>query len=247
MCFQVFIFMDINIYYLTCPLTNEIRYIGQTKFKLQKRLRSHIQEARRYIKYGINPTRKNYWIASLIRDNKENDIKIHLIENCDISEVDQKEIYWIGYYKSKSDKITNTAIGGRTSHLSDESKKKIGLANKGEKNGMFGKRFTRSPEDKERTRLAMINSEKFQKSRKSDEYRHKISMVQQIDDWLLLDINLNIINIFATANDVAKFLGCKKINVLHARSDMRKVCKNYWVVYKKDYDRFLQISKNVPL
>jgi len=50
--------------------------------------------------------------------------------------------------------------------------------------------------------------------------------------------------VITTANEVADFLGCTKINVLHSRKDVRKVCKKYWTVYKKDYEKFLQIPKN---
>ena len=233
------------IYYLKCPLSNEIRYVGQTILKLQKRLRGHIQETRRSIKLNRRLTHKENWIRELIDTNKEDYIKICLIEECDTSIIDEKEIYWIKYYKSGT--LTNLALGGKRNFLSEESKRKISFANKGDKNGMFGKRRTKSSEEKERTRLAMINSEKFQKSRKSDEYRRKISLIQQVDDWLLLDINFNIINTFTRAIDLSKYLGCTKVNVLHSRKDMRMICKKYWTVYKKDYDRFLQIQKNLSL
>ena len=153
--------------------------------------------------------------------------------------IDEKEIYWINFYQSE--KLTNIDIGGKRKILTDETKQKISIANSGEKNGMFGKRFKVSRDEIERRRLAMVNSEKFKNSRKSKEFKLKISESQKVDDWLLLDEQFKIIGVFENSREVSEFLGCTKGNVKNARKDNRKLLKKYWVTYKSDYDNILQI------
>ena len=39
--------MKVKIYYLKCPETNKIKYVGQTIQKLENRLGNHIYDAKR--------------------------------------------------------------------------------------------------------------------------------------------------------------------------------------------------------
>jgi group I intron endonuclease len=226
------------IYYLKCPVTNEIRYIGQTILTLNKRLKNHIYETVRNIKLNKELTHKENWIVGLIKQGIADKISIDLIEEVDVENIDEREIFWIKYYKNN--KLTNIDLGGKRNFLTEETKNKISRANSGENNGMFGRRYTLSESQIEINRLAMINSEKFQKSRKSKEYRDKISKIQKVDDWYLLNDNLEIIKVFNVSNDVAKYLSCTKGNVKNSRRDKRKLCKKYWVTYKNDYDSFIK-------
>ena len=230
--------MKTKIYYLECPVTNEIRYVGQTILPLHKRMKNHIYETTRNEKLGKMLTHKEYWIRSLKNKGVLNQMTIHLIEEVDVDIANEREIYWINHYNS--DKLTNIDEGGKRRFATEETKKKISKANSGSGNGMYGKRYKLTPEQIEINRLAMINSQKFQKSRKSKEYRKKISKVQKVDDWYLLDENLNIIKTFDVSQEVGDFLGCGKANVQHARADKRKLCKKYWVCYKNDYLCFKQ-------
>ena len=225
------------IYCLKCPIDNEIKYIGQTILDLKKRLKSHIYETNRNIKLGKSLTHKENWIKNLIKCNEHINIEINLIEECDVKIIDEREIFWINFYKTK--KLTNIDAGGKRTFVTEETKRKISEANKGTKNGMYDKHIIPSTETIENRRVGMINSEKFQRSKKSKEYRNKVSLSQKVDDWLLLDENYKIIDIFNTSNEVAVFLGCTKGNVKNSRRDKRKLCKKFWVTYKKDYDRLL--------
>jgi len=47
--------------------------------------------------------------------------------------------------------VRNTLINGK--HLSDETKNKISIKNKGEKNGMFGVHLKKTPEQIENARI----------------------------------------------------------------------------------------------
>jgi group I intron endonuclease len=225
------------IYKLKCPETNEIRYIGQTISKLSNRLKNHIYETKRNIRLKKNLTHKENWIQTLIKKELENSIIIELIEECEIDKIDEREIFWINTYKNE--KLTNIDSGGKRTILTDETKEKISIANSGERNGMFGKRFKISSEEIDKRRTAMIASEKFQSSRKSKEFSDKISKVQKVDDWLLLNENKEVIGIFNNSKEVSDFLKCTRSNVKNARRDNRMLLKKYWITYKKDYEQIL--------
>jgi len=227
------------IYLLKEKNNADIKYVGQTIRPLKKRLLSHIDETKRKIRLGKQLTHKENWINKHLKQGTQKNIEINLIEECDLNELNEKEIFWIDFYKSE--KLTNIDSGGKRITHTDETRKKISLANKGENNGMYGNHKKPTPEQKENRRLGMINSEKFQKSRKSEEYRRKISSIQKVDDWILLDDENKIIKVFNNSNEVSKFLGCTKGNVKNSRRDKRKLCKKYWVLYKKDYEHLLQI------
>lgn len=117
---------------------------------------------------------------------------------------------------------------------SEETKRKIGEKNKGEKNGMYGTHIKKSKEQIEKNRYNMINSEKFQKSRKSEEYRKKISDIVSIPIYLL-DLDFNILKEFKNTTVCAEYLNCGRANVKNAIRHLRKVCKIYWVVRKENY------------
>lgn len=228
------------IYLLKEKQSDDIRYIGQTIRKLKKRLQSHIDETKRNIKLGRPLSHKENWVNSHIIQGTEKNIDIQLLEECEIEKIDEREIFWINHFKSE--KLTNIDSGGKRTIVTDETKIKISNANKGEKNGMYGNHTKPTPQQKENRRLGMINSNKFQMSRKSEEYRKKISLIQKVDDWLLLDDDYKIVKVFDRVKDISQFLNCTIGNVYHSKKDNRKLCKKYWVMLKKDYERLSKIS-----
>jgi len=136
------------IYGLRCPLSNEIRYIGQTRRELNVRLKNHLYEKRH------NPHKIN-WIKKLEKMNLKNNITIELLEKCSIEHLNEKEKYWIEFFKNKGNKLVNLTDGGDTNYimnpdsikrmseklkgmflgrkLTDETKKKISESKKGRK------------------------------------------------------------------------------------------------------------------
>jgi len=311
-----------SLYGLECPLKKEIVYIGQTHNELNV----------------------------LIKLNVDNQIKIILIEKCDVSIIDEKEIYWINKF-SKTTDLKNLASGGRVNRgfklsenckkkisenrkekccgienpnykkvyiideklnisnkLKDyyknnngtflnkkhseetkrkisksrsgkykgkdhpfygkersietrkkiskatkgknigrvhsiETKRKISISNSGDKNGMYGKHIKKSPEQIEKQRINMINSKKFQESRKSDEFRNKISNAFSIP-ICILDENLKVLMEFKNTIKCSEYLGCSKSNVKNAVRDIRKIMKKYWVVRKENLEDSIEKIKN---
>ena len=88
------------IYKITNDINKKV-YIGQTTYELAERWKHHIADAKRY-PYKIYRAMNKYGIEHF---------QIELIEECDNSELDIKEIYWIGKYDSYENGY-NSTLGG---------------------------------------------------------------------------------------------------------------------------------------
>ena len=92
-----------KIYYLCEPNGKYPRYVGKTVGKLKRRLDNHVYESKR------NPnTYKNRWINKVLSEGLYPEI--HLIEECNEDNWQEREKYWIKYY----DNLTNATEGGET-------------------------------------------------------------------------------------------------------------------------------------
>lgn len=102
------------------------------------------------------------------------------------------------------------------------------------------KKYKKTPQQIEKCRLAMINSSKFQASRKSKEYREKISNLQS-DPILLLNENLEDIEEFSTATRCAEKYGYTRGNIKNACRELRPIGvrkakglhTKHWVIRKR--------------
>lgn len=124
------------IYKITNLVNNKI-YIGQVYNKsIDDRFNRHCNSA--------NKTSKSYLVRAIYKYGKEN-FKVEQIEECySISELNEREKYWIAYYNSTNSKIgynlTPGGEGGNTYLCKSEEemsviKNKISNANKGKNNG----------------------------------------------------------------------------------------------------------------
>ena len=126
-----------NIYILKDPITNDIRYVGKSD-NPDKRYLSHINENR-------NNTYKENWIRQL----KEKGL-LPILEIIDIVPGENWtfwERWWISLFKSWGFNLVNIGIGGEGGPLSEETKKKISLSNKG-KQPRLGKKFSEETKKK---------------------------------------------------------------------------------------------------
>ena len=82
--------MSCGIYKITNKINNKI-YIGQS-VNIEQRFYTHCSDA-------MNKTDNNYF-HNAIRKYGAESFLIETVENCDDNELNNKEIYWIGFYKS---------------------------------------------------------------------------------------------------------------------------------------------------
>ena len=96
----------IIIYSLTCPLSNEIKYIGATRERvgMRKRLTQHICDRNSRV------NRKNNWLKKLFRNGDRP--KIEMIDIIPFCEWEFWESYYISLFKSWGFTLYNIAPGG---------------------------------------------------------------------------------------------------------------------------------------
>lgn len=121
------------IIYKATNLINNKTYIGQTVLDLNTRRRQHENSYKYKSCYAFSRAIKKY--------GKEN-FKWEVIDTATtVEELNEKESYYIEFYKSlTSQNGYNLKGGGDNSFLTEEVKQKISKAQLGEKNHMFGKK-----------------------------------------------------------------------------------------------------------
>lgn len=118
------------VYKITNTITGDF-YIGQTIKSLQERFKEHVR------KTNIKPDKKNYngcpKLYNSIRKYGKQNFKIEKIDTAnDLNDLNKKEQFWIKELKA-IEKGLNLCSGGHFGMLSEESKKKISKAKKGNK------------------------------------------------------------------------------------------------------------------
>lgn len=91
--------------YILKDLNNNIRYVGKTT-NIKRRLYSHIAEAKlnKSKRYVLN------WIRQLLLNNQKPILEV--IEECNENNWQEREIYWINYYKELIPNLCNLCDGG---------------------------------------------------------------------------------------------------------------------------------------
>lgn len=125
------------IYLLKDPRDNKIKYIGQTRFNLNKRYNEHLRNS----KYLAT---KNYNVYCWINDLKNNNILpiIEKIEEIDVNLLNEREKYWILYHGNELKNMTKGGDGIKYINkrpFSVEHRKKIGNSCRGDKHYAYGK------------------------------------------------------------------------------------------------------------
>lgn len=115
-----------KIYKLIDPITKEVRYIGYTQGKLQKRLMSHIRESK------LRKTYKHHWINSILDMGFIPIIKIiKCIPKSSKKTWQEWETHFIKKYRYKGFNLTNGTDGGEGVTMTPEIRNKISIKSKG--------------------------------------------------------------------------------------------------------------------
>lgn len=115
----------VNIYGLLNSKTNELRYVGQTKYDIVTRLKGHIKDSKRY-HYSVSN-----WIKGLIKLGQKPKVILLEITN---DAWEESEKFWIAYAKFLGCNLLNHTEGGdsvKGFRLTKETKEKLRIANTG--------------------------------------------------------------------------------------------------------------------
>jgi len=207
-----------KIYTLSCPITNNIKYVGITKNSLSKRLSQHLAEKR-------NNKRKS-WILNL--RNKNLIPSMELLDEVSDNEWKDEEKFYISYFKFLGFDLVNMTDGGdriemtieirrkiSKSHigkkLSDETKRKIGLANVQGRCGTKGKKMS--------DYVKNIRSVSMKNRFVSDKTKLKMSLSSCKIQIVKMDLNDNELETYKSISECCKLNNYSKGNII-------KVCKN---------------------
>jgi group I intron endonuclease len=167
--------IEVSIYTLANPETNEVRYIGKTKKKLYRRLSEHIATSKNLKDHRAK------WIQSLLRQNLSP--KIELLEMCFEKNWQETEKFWIRTLKFLGVNLVNQNEGGcgNNGHkFSEESKQKISMS-------LTGKKQSRETIEKRASQMRgrKLSAEHIAKcvaTRISRQYKMSDSLKQKISD-----------------------------------------------------------------
>lgn len=184
-----------KIYSLNDPITNEIRYIGQTCQPLKTRLGEHLRKLK-------NKTYKVNWIKSLIGNNLK-PIIVLIEENLSKEDCNDLEIKYIRLYKELNPKLTNMTDGGEGSigykHSEETLAKLKEIRNK---NNTLENRQKIS----ESTKLYWLNAD--EKRILENRNQPKAKKINQFD------LNNNLIQTFSSLRQIERELGYFRFNIL---------------------------------
>lgn len=198
---------EYKIYSLNDPITNEVRYVGKTVSALYKRLSSHYRDKKK--------SYKTNWIKSL----KKLKLKptINLIEICKEKNWQDREKFWIKYYRSKV-KLTNLLEGGqglpKGYKHSEETIKKIQIAAQKNTKGRFykGQKFSKKTNKK-----------------KAEALKKEICQI---------DKNFKLIKIWKGIIDASIKTKIDKNNISSVLKKRTISAGGYYWCYNKDYNNF---------
>jgi len=230
-----------KVYGLLDPESREIRYIGVTKKSIKSRIRKHLRRVRKRKEQGEGLTYKQNWLDTFVEDYNADEVPYVLIDEYENRDkAYEAETKLIKETDNLINYIENTVppyIRKRSrSPLSEETKKKIGKANSGESNGMYGKSGEENPASREEVRekisKKLKESEDFQEARYSDEWKENMRKSRGMAVYIFDEDG--VVDRFESCTAAAEWLDCTRGNVKNARRNERKIYGKYRVIAEKD-------------
>lgn len=177
------------IYKITNSINGKL-YIGQTRKTIKERFQVHIKNAQKHINRYLYDAMNKYGYDNFIPS---------LIEECEDSLLDEREIYWIAFYNTTDKNIGyNMTIGGDG-----------------------GDTWTNNPHKKETSKKISENNKG--KHKISSELREKLNIASKEVNTIYVDKNAleEDIKNFMSIEDI-----CKKYNI--SRKTFYNKCKEFF-------------------
>ena len=196
--------MVYSVYKVT-NLENGKLYIGYTSKPVLERWKGHVNESR--------SGRKRRAIHNAISKYGEQSFSVEPIyQSLDQEDALEKEVYFISEFQTlTSQGGYNLSTGGTSGQHSEETKKKIGDANRGENNGWYGKVGpNKGKVFSEGTREKM--SEGHKGSKRSEEEKRKMRDSHRVHNELNKPENLRMIDSFRRDDRLGWYKIAKKID-----------------------------------
>lgn len=222
------------IYFKDTPV-----YVGQTIKQVNERWKEHLQASKR------NEKLKNYNIHNYMNDNGLSNFSIKEIEKTD--KLNEREQYWIKKMKTHiSENGYNLTYGGQTA--ADSLKKKCYQYNL---NGDYIKEFpsieeaSRSVEGSHSNIIKVLNQE----LNTAYGFRWSLSKMEKLPPLSTTytgaskrvyqyDLNDNLLNIFESTKEAARFLNKSQGNISLAANGHRKTAYGF----KWSYDYIMKLA-----
>ncbi len=186
-----------RIYTLNHPMTNEVRYVGQTCQSLISRLNKHL--------YRLTKSDKSHkvnWIKSLLKEGLEPKIVL-IIDGLTKEECNRLEKEYIKKYRESGISLTNMTDGGEGSFGFKHSEDTIKLLTE-----------LRNKNNTKEHRELLSKSAKKQWENSSDEYKLNNQMNQpNRRNILQCDLDGNIIREFVSLREIERELGYFRANI----------------------------------
>lgn len=205
-----------KIYKLIDPRDEKVKYVGKTIRTLEYRLYQHLQ--------CYNKTKKDSWIKSLLSKNLEP--RIELIEQCDEIIWEDRERFWIKFYKTKGDlkNMTEGGVGHNGESPSKQSNLKRSLSLKGRickqetkdkiRNRILGTK--RSEETKEKIRVANVGK-KYDKE----------TLIKKSKAVIMMSMEGDELKEFYSVSEAAREMGFSKSAISAACNGYYKQMKGF--------------------
>lgn len=220
--------------YLVTNLINDKHYIGQTNFTIKKRWEQHQYDA--FIKQD------DFYFHRALRKYGIDNFKIEPLIECGQEELDEKEIYYIDYYKSYYiyKQGYNLTRGGK-GNAKINVKETLKLWNQGFSAIEIARQFNlyiRTVTDT--LKLNGISQQEIY--HRSMKYGAK-SRYKKIYQY---DFNGNLINIFSDLNEMTNLTGYRKDYISAACRHTYPSANGYLWIYEDEEKTIEELLKKIP-
>jgi group I intron endonuclease len=185
-----------TIYCVHCISTGK-KYIGQTIQKLQYRINDHF----------CRSSNSQYKFHRAIRKYGKNNFIYGVIEECDFSFINDREMYWINVFDTFKNGYNSDTGGMNGRLLSEETKNKIKQRTSKGNNPRYGVKL-------------------------DDELKEKIKNSNAKFEYTILELNTNIFYKTSSLRDFCKRYDLKRVNLIRTFTGKYKQHKGFRMVSK---------------